>query len=152
MMPIFEKIILLKSVPLFAGLSGEDLFPVAEIAQETEVPHGTTLFKQGDIGHYLYVVVRGRVAIIKEAKTIAERGPKQCFGEMAILDEGPRSATAVTQEDTELLRISGESFSELLDQHTELARGIIRVLLSYLRTPGREGSTVSDPSSELLPT
>lgn len=140
MMPILERVILLKSVPLFSELSGESLYPIAEIAEELRVGQGTVLFEEGDVGTYLYVVVRGEVEILKNGAPLARRKARDAFGEMALLDERPRSATAVAREDTELLRIGGEPFSDLLDQNPEISRGLIRVLLSYVR--GESGPQV----------
>lgn len=133
MVPLMEKVILLKAVPLFAELSGETLYPIAEIADDVQVPMGTVIFEQGDVGNYLYVVVSGAVEIQRAGQVVSSSGPREAFGEMAVLDDRPRSATAVALEDTQLLRIAGEPFGDLLDQHPEISRGIIRVLLSYVR-------------------
>lgn len=137
MVPILQRVMVLKSVPLFSELSGETLYPVAEIAEEVQVPQGTVIFEEGDVGNYLYVVVRGLVEIARGGEIVARCGPRDAFGEMALLDERPRNATAVAREDTELLRIASEPFADLIDQHPEISRGIIRVLLSHIR--GREG-------------
>jgi len=136
MVPLLERVILLKSVPLFAELSGETLYPIAEIAEGLQVSRGTVIFEEGDAGNYLYVVVRGEVQIRKDGQPVATRKPGEAFGEMALLDDRPRSAAAVARQDVELLRIASEPFGDLLDQHPEISRGIIRVLLSYVRGEG----------------
>ena len=133
MVPLMERVILLKSVPLFAELSGETLYPIAEIAEDVDAPAGTVIFERGDVGNYLYVIARGEVDIEREGATVRQLKQADAFGEMAVLDERPRSATAVARTDVSLLRIESEPFGDLLDQHPEIARGIIRVLLAYVR-------------------
>src|SRR4029079_10084636 len=66
--------------------------------------------------------------------TINKLGEREVFGEMALLDPAPRIATVTTLEDTHLFRLRQEAFYELLDNRGEVARGIIRVLTSYLRS------------------
>jgi CRP-like cAMP-binding protein len=68
-----------------------------------------------------------------DKKAIATLGPGDAFGELAVLDAGPRSATVLTLEETEVLRIGSEEFYEVLQEQTELAEGVIRVLTQRLR-------------------
>ena len=133
MIPILERVILLKSVSIFSSLSGEAIYHIAEIAEEINVPSGGVIFRQGDMGDSMYVVIRGAVSIRQGEVELARRGIKECFGEMAVLDQKPRSATVVALENTELLRVSGETFNELMEQHVQISRGIIQVLLDYIR-------------------
>ena len=86
----------------------------------------------------MYVIVSGKVRVHDGPRTIAELGERQVFGEMALLDREPRSASVTALEDTQLFRIEAEPFFELIDDRPEVARGIIRVLTGYVRARMRE--------------
>jgi CRP-like cAMP-binding protein len=79
------------------------------------------------------VVIRGRVVVSRDDRPLATLGAGDAFGEMAVLDAGPRSATVVADEQTEVLRIGSEEFYEVLQEQVELAEGVIRVLTQRLR-------------------
>jgi hypothetical protein len=128
-----EKILYLKSAPLFAKVTGEDLGPLAHVAQEEVHAAGAHIFEEGEPGDSLYVIVRGSIAIRHDGETIATLGPGEAFGEMAVLDQAPRSAGAVAGEETELLRIGSQEFYEILHEQVEIAEGVIRMLTQRLR-------------------
>ncbi len=128
-----EKILFLKSAPVFERVSGEDLAALARIAElETYAP-GQPVFHEGEMGDALYVIVKGKVAIASGGEHLADLGPGEAFGEMAVLDEVPRSATATAGEETEVLRIGSEEFYEILHEQVEIAEGVIRMLTRRLR-------------------
>jgi len=128
-----EKILFLKSAPVFARLSGEDVAPLARLAEVQSYAHNERIFTEGEMGDALFVVVRGKVAIRRGHTTLATLGAGEAFGEMAVLDEVPRSATAEALEETELLRIGSEEFYEMLHEQVEIAEGVIRMLTHRLR-------------------
>jgi hypothetical protein len=128
-----EKILFLKSAPVFERVSGEDLAALARVAEVETYAPGQALFHEGEMGDALYTIVRGKVAIASGGERLAELGPGDAFGEMAVLDEVPRSATATAQEETEVLRIGSEEFYEILHEQVEIAEGVIRVLTRRLR-------------------
>ena len=128
-----EKILFLKSAPVFERVSGEDLAALARVAEiETYAP-GQTVFHEGEMGDALYVMVRGKVTIAGGGERLADLGPGDAFGEMALLDEVPRSATVTAAEETEVLRIGSEEFYEILHEQVEIAEGVIRMLTRRLR-------------------
>ena len=129
----FERVLLLKSVSLFTELSGEDLLPVAEVAKDVVVEPGAEIVTQGDEGDDLFVVVRGKVQVIKDGNALGEIGDRGCFGELAVLDREPRAATCRALDRTEMLRIGRQEFNDLMDAHPGLTRGILKVLLGYVR-------------------
>ncbi|MDP3775456.1 MAG: Npt1/Npt2 family nucleotide transporter, partial [Gemmatimonadales bacterium] len=100
-----EKILFLKSAPVFERVSGEDLAPLARVAEVETYSKGRTVFTEGELGDALYVIVRGSVSINHDGERIAALGPGEAFGEMAVLDTEPRSATATAEEECEVLRI-----------------------------------------------
>ena len=133
-----EKIMYLKSAPLFAKVTGEDLGPLAHVAEEEIHVKGAHIVEEGESGESLYVIVHGKVGIQHGAEVLATLGPGEAFGEMAVLDNAPRSASAVALEDTEVLRIGSQEFYEILHEQVEIAVGVIRMLTQRLReaTPG----------------
>ena len=128
-----EKILFLKSAPVFAHVSGEDLAALARVAEVETYPAGQLVFREGDMGDALYVVVRGKIGIERGGERLATLGPGEAFGEMAVLDEVPRSGSAVVEEETEVLRIGSEEFYEMLHEQVEIAEGVIRMLTRRLR-------------------
>jgi|GEM_PF-1350900 len=128
-----DMVFLLKGVPLFAGLSGEQLLPVADIAHHVEFERGDVVFEQGHPGLHVYLILSGAVEVIHDGDVVATLGEKQCFGEMALLDQAERSASIRVLKDVELLAISRDDFQDLLDLHPALAKGIIRTLTQRLR-------------------
>jgi HEAT repeat protein len=133
-----ERILLLKSAPMFARVAGEDLVPLARVAEEVQYAAGEEIFAEGDTGTDLYLVLSGKVDVTRKGETVAELGAGEAFGEMAVLDEAPRSASATAAEDCELLRIGSEEFYEILHEQAEIAEGVIRVLTARLREATRE--------------
>ena len=143
-----EKILFLKSAPIFEKVSGEDLAPLARVAMEETFPEGERIFEEGEMGDSLYVIVRGRVGISHVGETIARLGPGEAFGEMGVLDAASRSATAIAEEETEVLRIGSDEFYETLHEQAEIAEGVIRMLTRRLRdATAARGPATSRPEA-----
>ena len=133
---------LLKKIALFETLSSDELERIAALAQEETHPKGTQLFAEGDPGDALYMINEGQVRIAKIIPGIGEEAlailePGSFFGEMALLDDGARSAHAIVHKDCNLLKIERDQFDSLLFVDKELAyqvlTGITRVLAVRLR-------------------
>jgi CRP-like cAMP-binding protein len=133
MASVLEKVIVLRDSSLFAGLSGEELFPVAEIAEPVMIPAGAFAVREGDPGDALFVVVSGTFSIRKGATKLHEIARGGIFGELSLLDGAPRAASVKAESDGRLLRIPRAEFEALLDESPELSRGVIRTLLGHLR-------------------
>jgi CRP/FNR family cyclic AMP-dependent transcriptional regulator len=133
MISTVEKVLFLKSIDLFSQIPGEDLAQIALISSEETREPNEEVFAEGESGDALYLVLDGRVRVHKQDRVIAELGERECFGEMAILDASPRSATVTTLADTNLLKISREDFQEIMAEKPEIATGIIKVLSRRLR-------------------
>ena len=130
--------LLLKNVPLLAGIPTDQLVIVADIAEERRFDGGETVFEQGTPGEHLYLIVRGRAAVVMgseagEEVELARLGEGEVFGELALLDDAPRSATIRALEPLECLVLSREDFRDLLDVSPALARSVIRVLTHRIR-------------------
>ncbi|MFH1726644.1 MAG: HEAT repeat domain-containing protein [Elusimicrobiota bacterium] len=134
MLSTVERVVFLKAVDLFSQVPGEDLAKLAAIAAEVEFEAGAPIFKEGDPGDSLYVVVDGEVKVhTAGGKEIATLGKKECIGEMAILDNESRSASATAVDGVLMLKIDQEVFYDILSERTEIAQGVFKVLVGRLR-------------------
>lgn len=133
MLNTVDKVLYLKGVELFSRLPAEDLVGVAAIAHPTFYSAGSIVFGEGDPGDALYLVVFGQVAVRAGDRALATLGPGECFGEMALLDALPRSATVTAASDLTALRIGRDDFEDLIAERPEVLRGVVRVLTARLR-------------------
>ena len=133
MLLTIEKVLILKSVPIFASVPEGQLVDLATIAETVEFDAGEIIMNQGDLGTSMYIVVDGRVRIFEGDKDLAEHGTRAVFGELAALDPEPRSASVQALEDCTLLRLDGESLYDLMSGNKEVTRGIVHVLCDYTR-------------------
>jgi CRP-like cAMP-binding protein len=114
-------------------MPGPELRRVAEMLTGVEVAGNEVIFKKGDPGDALYIVRRGSVAI-KDGKvelSVAKTG--DFFGELALLDNEPRSADAVAVEDCSLARLHGADFRELMARRPQIQERVLRVVVRRLR-------------------
>lgn len=132
----------LGSVRLFQGMAIEGLDQVAAITTQRELRTGTYVFREGDLGDKLYIVLQGKVRISRTVPGMGEEalailGPGEAFGEMSLIDDFPRSADALVHESCQLAEISRESLEELLFLNKDLAFEIlwnfVKILSSRLR-------------------
>ena len=133
-----EKVLFLKDVELFAGISGEEIQHIAPITEEVEFPPQHSIFLEGDSGNSLYLIVSGEVRVHLGNQELARLGPKACFGEMALLDAAPRSATVTSLTPLHLLRINQTDFFEILTEKPEISHGIIKTLTQRLRKANKK--------------
>src|SRR3954462_14860372 len=125
-----DRIEQLSKIELFAGLKPQAFELIAKVATEETHALGTKIFQHGDVGDKLYVIVEGKVRIARQIPGMGEEalavlGPGQVFGEMALLDESPRSADALCHESCRLLAIAKEDLDDLLFQNKELAYEVL---------------------------
>ena len=138
MISTVEKVLFLKGVDLFSTIPGEDLSHIAQITDEVEFAKAQHVFSEGEQGDAMYLIVEGEVKIHSNLQTLAELSSSQCFGEMAILDAEPRSATVTALSELTLLRIQRDDFHEILAEKPEISLGIIQVLTNRLREANRK--------------
>ena len=134
MMPTIEKVLFLKRVPLFSHVPTKDLVRVAGIAEE--VVHGpeSRIITEGESGSAMFIIVDGEVLIHRGDQRIATLRSQDCFGEMSILDQEPRSASATALTDCLLLKVDQDHFRDILAQNLGVALAIIRTLTHRLRS------------------
>lgn len=128
-----EKVAILNSIPMFAGIPGYALAPVADCLVEFELQAGETFIQEGAVEDCLYIVVDGRVRVHSQEQHILTLGPGQTVGELAVLDPQPRSATVTTLDDTLLLRLNKEPFDEIMADRPEIAASVIQTLCHIIR-------------------
>jgi CRP-like cAMP-binding protein len=128
-----EKTIFMKGVDLFRDISGEEVSHVAQIAEEIEYGSEQTIFDEGDVGDSMFIIVDGAVRIHKGNKELAVLSKGKFVGEMALLDQEPRSASVTSTEETTLLEINGEDFYDLMASRMEIMQGIVKILTQRLR-------------------
>jgi AAA family ATP:ADP antiporter len=128
-----EKVIMLKSVHMFEEASDEVLADVASIVEEMDVARGEVVFEKGEPGDSMYVIVEGGVRVYDGERTILDLGPRDIFGELALLDPEPRLASIAATAPTRLLRLDREAFLELMEANIEIVRGVLHVLCERLR-------------------
>lgn len=133
-----EKGIVLKTVGIFAGLSQNGLYQIADALTEVNFPAGVTIFNQGDPGDCLYIIVSGKVRVHQGERTLNYLHAGHVFGEMAMLDSEPRLASVTTEQDTRLYRLDQAPFYALMAQYTEVQRGVIRTISRHLRERVRD--------------
>jgi signal-transduction protein with cAMP-binding, CBS, and nucleotidyltransferase domain len=141
-----EKVLFLDSAPLFAGLSGEELAALAQITLEQEYQPDEVLFEEGQHPDHLYIIVSGKVEVFHRVgerdRPVAYLGEKECVGEMAILDDEPRSASVKAVEPTLALKVDRDSFRELILERPQISFAIFKILSGRLRHKQLEADNV----------
>lgn len=137
MLTTMEKILFLRRVPIFDGLSPDELKTISYTVTEEEASPGQMVFRQDDVGDRMYIIVSGKVAIIRATTagqaTLATLEPMDFFGEMAVFDNDVRSATAKAIVPAVFLVVHRERLNQLMRDSEEIGLQFIRVLSSRLR-------------------
>ncbi len=137
-----DRALQLAKVPFFDGLTSDALAMIGGVTTEESYTYGKRIFQYGDPGDKLYVILEGKVRISREIggmgeEALAVLGAGEIFGEMSLLDESPRSASALAHEPCRLLVITKDAFDDLLFLHKDLAYEVlwscVRMLASRLR-------------------
>lgn len=134
-----HKLELLRGVPLFAGLAEEALEAVAAIATERDVDAGTVLTHEGRQEGYFFVIATGTVRIERDGVTLNTLRDGDFFGEISLLDGGPRTADAVAESACQLLVMTYQRFHQLLDGAPEIRLAVFEEVGRRLRKLDDEG-------------
>lgn len=129
---------LLRSIPMFEGLAQEDLDHLAKTFVERRLKGGTMIFHQGDRGAEMYIVAQGHVNIHLPGEnsrrvSLKDISVGEYFGELALFDDKPRSASALATTDASLLELSRETLSAYLEKRPRAAMAILRTMAERLR-------------------
>ena len=128
---------MLKNVPIFSELGRRDLERVGKLMVPRSVRPGEVIIKEGDQAAGFFIISTGKVEVVQDAdgkaEKLAELGPGDFFGEMALFEGFPRSATVRATEDTECLAMTRWDFTAEMKNHPQIAVGMIPVLVRRLR-------------------
>ena len=108
------KIELLKKVPLFAGCSKNELRQLAKIADELDLREGTVLTREGRPGREFFVLIDGTAEVTKKGKKIADLGPGDWLGEIALITDSPRTATVTATSPVDVLVVTDRRFRSVV--------------------------------------
>jgi CRP/FNR family cyclic AMP-dependent transcriptional regulator len=138
LLQVIERILLLKRVPFFESLRTDQLRYIAPILEPVVWIRGEHVVLKGDPADTLYIIVSGRIGISlpddpNSDDFVATLQDGDCFGEMGVLDDLPRSATAHALQDTEALALGKDKLHGLLLSYPELGVGMLRAMSRRLR-------------------
>lgn len=128
-----ERQAALAQAPLFASLPKRHLRQLARGSGVMHRGEGVTVVKEGAAGSIFYVILDGRVKVVRRGRTLARLKSGDFFGEMSLLDGRPRQASVITESPTVFLTVSGKDFGAALDADTTLSRRLLRELAGRLR-------------------
>ena len=123
----------IEGIPLFSTSSSKDLRTIERALEELEVPPGRMLCEQGTIGREFFLIVKGQASVKRNDRKVATLGTGQYFGEMALLDRRPRSATVTSDTEMTLLVLGQRQFYGVLDAVPPLARKMLVSTATRLR-------------------
>ncbi|MGZ5353403.1 MAG: Crp/Fnr family transcriptional regulator [Actinomycetota bacterium] len=132
---------LLSGVPIFAGLSRKHLRQLAEHADHVAFGERETIVEAGQPGGTFYVILEGSARVVRGRRTIDRMGPGDFFGEISLLDGGPRTATVVAETPVSAIRIFKRSFDKVVAKEPTVASKILVVVARRLREAERSISS-----------
>ena len=135
-MPLRKKDVYLEhlgKVPLFSALSKRELQTIARASDAVEVPAGKVLVEEGKPGHEFFLILNGNASVKRGKREIAKLGPGQYFGELALLDRGPRSASVIAKDDMEVLVLGQREFAGVIDEVPTMAHKLLTSMAQRLR-------------------
>jgi CRP/FNR family transcriptional regulator len=123
----------LKNVPMFCHLSTEHLTSLAQVTTSIRLASGDTLFNQGDTGDALYLIRKGMISIRVNGAEVGVLGRYDCLGELAVIEEAPRSGAAVAVTNVSATIISSENFNLVQTLHPSISLTLMRTISNRLR-------------------
>jgi CRP/FNR family transcriptional regulator, cyclic AMP receptor protein len=123
----------LSKIWLFSTSSTKDLRMIRKALEEVTVPAGRMLTEQGTIGREFFLIVEGQASVKRNNRKVATLGPGQYFGELALLDRRPRSASVISDTEMVLLVLGQRQFNAVLDAIPALSRKLLAAMATRLR-------------------
>ena len=127
-----QKVGLIGKVPLFEQCSKRELEEVAKIADEIDLDAAKPLMREGDPGREFFVLLEGTAEVTRDGEQINTLGPGDFFGEIALISQGPRTATVTTTSPVRALVITERSFRRLVEQSPEIERKVLAAAVDRL--------------------
>ena len=131
----------LKSVPLFAGVKDRELKRLAKVMRESGFAEGEAITTEGQSGIGFFVIDEGNATVSLRGEIVRTLGPGDHFGEIALIDEGPRSATVTATTDLRCRGMAAWEFRSFVQEHPEVAWPLLQTLAARLREA--EGRTAA---------
>ncbi len=128
-----DKLQLIADVPMFSACTKQEIKRIAALANRVEVPAGQSLTKEGDRSKEFFIIAEGDAAVTVRGDRVATLGPGEFFGETALLDPGPRTATVTAETPMVVYKVEGEDFRSLLIDVPFIARNILRGIARRMR-------------------
>lgn len=120
---------MLQTVPLLSGCNKKELRQIASLGSPVTVADGKVLTEQGTPGREFFLVLEGKARCLVDGSIVAHFGPGDFFGEMALLEHGPRHATVIAEGPMELVVFDGREFNTLLDTSPTIVRKLLNALV-----------------------
>lgn len=130
----------LARIPLFEGLSKQQLSQVSSLMTPLDLKAGKVLARQGEIGREFLILLEGQVEVARDGKIIAVRGPGDFIGEIALLDNRPRTATVTARTDVVVEVLNRGEFASLLAEAPELSAQVMATMARRLAALDRESN------------
>ena len=139
---------LLRTVPIFSELTDADIASLARLSSRRNYPKDTVVFFENEEGDFFFMIVTGRIKVTilgddGREVILSILGPGDFFGEMALLDNEPRSATAIAIEDSELLSLHRHDFQSVLADNRSIMAALIKILAGRIRRANHQISTLA---------
>ena len=126
------KVDALRKAPLFEGLSRKELEELAKLADDLEVQEGKVLTRQGDTGREFFVLMDGEVEVERDGQSLGRRGAGDFIGEIALIEDIPRTATVTAATSVRLFVLTGQSFRSVVEAQPEVENKVLRTLARRL--------------------
>jgi CRP-like cAMP-binding protein len=123
----------LRRIPLFAGVKGRDLGRLAKVMSERTFAEGEAITTEGQSGIGFFVIERGNATVSLKGEILRTLGPGDHIGEIALIDEGPRSATVTATTDLSCRGMAAWEFRSFVQEHPEVAWELLQVLAARFR-------------------
>ena len=133
-----DAVALLSSVPLFSELSKKELRAIAESAKEVSHRPGAVLAKEGDSGVGFFLIADGTAEVSIGGRKRGRLGPGDFFGEISLLDQGPRTATVTAQTEVRTLGLTAWAFKRLIQSNPSIASKMLKVMAQRLRGSSKQ--------------
>jgi CRP/FNR family cyclic AMP-dependent transcriptional regulator len=131
--PMADVVQSLKGVPLFAGVGDKELGRLAKVMRESRFDEGQEITTEGRSGIGFFLIEEGNASVSLRGEIVRTLGPGDHFGEIALIDEGPRSATVIASTDLRCRGMAAWEFRSFVQEHPEVAWPLLETLASRLR-------------------
>ncbi len=127
------KQVLLKSIPIFSACGSNDLAELGRLLDEVDIPDGKVITREGDIAHEMFLISSGKARVERGGRQVAEVGPGEIIGEMALISEGRRNATVTADGPVKAFVAGHREFHSLMDRHPDFRLRVLEGLAKKVR-------------------